>query len=90
MSEERLDRIENKLDDMSKAIVALARIEERMITLFKRMDVLDEVQRENSDRLRKVENASGNNGQMLRFAERIFWIVVSGGIGYLFWLMKGQ
>lgn len=89
MTEDRLDRIENKLDEMSKAIVALARIEERMITLFKRMDTLDAVQDNQDDRLRKVENKVGNNGQALRFAERAFWIIVSGGIGYLFWLMKG-
>ena len=28
----RLERIENKLDEVGKAIVALARMEERMIT----------------------------------------------------------
>jgi len=89
MSDDRFDRIENKLDEMSKAIVALARIEERMITLFKRMDTLDAMQDDQGDRLRVVENRVGNNGQALRFAERAFWIVVSGGIGYLFWLMKG-
>ena len=39
MSEEnRLERIEKKLDEMSKAIISLARMEERMVTLFKRMD----------------------------------------------------
>lgn len=34
----RLNRIEEKLDKVSEAIVSLARMEERMITLFKRMD----------------------------------------------------
>lgn len=89
MSDDRFDRIENKLDEMSKAIVALARIEERMITLFKRMDTLDAVQDDQGSRLRKVENKVGNNGQALRFAERAFWVIASAGIGYLFWLMKG-
>ena len=89
MTEDRLDRIENKLDEMGKATVALARIEERMITLFKRMDTLDAVQDDQGDRLRKVENKVGNNGQALRFAERSFWVIASAGIGYLFWLMKG-
>lgn len=90
MSEDRLARIENKLDEVGHAIVALARMEERMITLFKRMDTLDTVQDDQGDRLRKVENKVGNNGQALRFAERAFWVVASAGIGYLFWLMKGQ
>ena len=42
MSEEqRLDRIEQKLDKLADAVVSLARMEERMLTLFKRMDSHD-------------------------------------------------
>lgn len=89
MSEDRLDRIESKLDEVGKAIVALARMEERMMTLFKRMDTLDAVQDDQTDRLYKLENRVGNNGQALRFAERVFWIVTSAGVGYLFWKIRG-
>ena len=32
-AEDRLDRIEKKLDTMAEAIVSLARMEERMVTL---------------------------------------------------------
>jgi len=90
MDEKRLERIEQKLDDVGKAIVALARMEERMITLFKRMDTLDNEQSEQSRRLNAVENKVGNNGQMLRFAERIFWIVVTGGVAFAFAFFKGE
>ncbi len=89
MNEDRFDRIEAKLDKMSEAITTLARMEERMITLFKRMDTLDAVQDDQGDRLRKIEGKVGINGQALRFAERVFWIVVSGAVGYLFWKMRG-
>ena len=44
--DQRLERIEKKLDTLSDAVVSLARMEERMITLFKRMDNYDENQRE--------------------------------------------
>ena len=85
MSDEaRLERIEKKLDDMGKAIIALARMEERMITLFKRMDALDQEQAQQGRRLQLVENKTGNNGQMLRFAERVFWIVVTAGVAFIF------
>jgi hypothetical protein len=78
MSEEnRLERIEKKLDEMSKAIISLARMEERMVTLFKRMDAYDDQQDKLSDRLSKVEKVSGADGVTLRFLERIFWIVVT-------------
>mgnify|MGYP000715716994 CR=1 FL=1 len=84
----RLERIENKLDEVGKAIVALARMEERMITLFKRMDTLDAEQAAHSRRLALVESKVGNNGQALRFAERVFWIVATSGVGYLFFLLR--
>lgn len=85
----RLGRIESKLDEVGTAIIAMARIEEKMITLFKRMDHYDVTQSDATDRLTKMEMRVGSNGQMLRFAERVFWIVVSAGIGYLFWSLRG-
>lgn len=85
----RLERIENKLDQVGDAIVALARMEERMITLFKRMDALDADQSSQSRRLTLVESRVGSNGQALRFAERVFWIVVTGAIAFAFNYLKG-
>jgi len=85
----RLERIEKKLDQVGDAIVALARMEERMITLFKRMDTLDADQSSHNRRLTLVESRVGSNGQALRFAERVFWIVVTGAIAFAFNYLKG-
>lgn len=91
MSEDaRLERIEKKLDEVGQAIVLLARMEERMVTLFKRMDNFDSEQAAHSTRIAAVEGKVGNNGQMLRFAERLFWIVATAAVGYVFWLMQGN
>jgi|TARA_R110000787_G_scaffold12816_1_gene41005 hypothetical protein len=84
----RLERIENKLDEVGKAIVALARMEERMITLFKRMDTLDNEQSAQERRLSLVENRVGSNGQSLRFAERLFWIIATAAVGLIFFKMR--
>ena len=78
----RLERIEKKLDQVGDAIVAMARMEERMITLFKRMDTLDADQSNQGQRLQKLEGKVGNNGQVLRFAERVFWIVLSAAAAF--------
>jgi len=78
--EKRLERIEQKLDEMSKAIVSLARMEERMVTLFKRMDTYDDAQDKLAERVSKIEKISGADGVTLRFLERIFWIVATAGI----------
>ena len=90
MSEDaRLERIEKKLDEVGQAIVALARMEERMITLFKRMDNLDAEQSNQGRRLQVVEGKVGGNGQTLRFVERVFWIVVTAGVAFAFTGMRG-
>jgi len=85
----RLERIENKLDQVGTAIVALARVEERMVTLFKHMDKLDADSSGLGKRMAAVENRVGSNGQMLRFAERVFWIVVTGAVAFAFNYMRG-
>ncbi len=80
----RLERIEAKLDEMAKAIIALARVEERLVTLFNRLDTIDKDRAAQVKRLQAVEEKTSNNGQSLRFAERVFWIVIAAGITYAF------
>jgi hypothetical protein len=88
MTDARLERIEKKLDEMGEAIIALARMEERMVSLFKRMDNYDKSQARSTERLDKLEKIQGVNGQTLRFAERVFWIIISAAVGYLFFKMR--
>tara|TARA_R110000764_G_scaffold3710_1_gene15310 strand:+ start:89 stop:367 length:279 start_codon:yes stop_codon:yes gene_type:complete len=85
MSEDaRLERIEKKMDEIGAAIVSLARMEERMRTVLKRMDALDIEHTAQSRKLSKLEGTVGLNGQSLRFAERIFWITATGAIAFAF------
>jgi hypothetical protein len=83
--DQRLERIEKKLDQMGEAIVSLARMEERMVTLFKRMDTYDGKQDNLQERIHVLEKRQGVNGQTLRFAERLFWIVAAAGVSYIFY-----
>ena len=39
--DERLSRMEDKLDRLSEAVVAMARMEERILTVFKRLEHID-------------------------------------------------
>ena len=41
MSDERLSRMEDKLDKLSEAVVEMARMEERLLTIFKRLEHMD-------------------------------------------------
>ena len=80
--DDRLARIEKKLDDVGQAIVSLARMEERMVTLFRRMDTYDKAQDSVEARLSDLERSVGTNGVSIRFAERVFWIVLAAGVTY--------
>ena len=72
--EDRLDRIETKVDKLSEAMVEMVRMEERMVTAFKRMDNIVEYQKKADDRLDEMEKQAIVRGQKIAFAERIFWI----------------
>jgi hypothetical protein len=83
MSEDRLTRIEDKLDKMSEAITLLARMEERMVTLFKRMDKYDENQTKLADRVGAVEKVTLQRGVVYHLLDKGFWLVVGAGLTWI-------
>lgn len=76
MDESRLVRIEEKLDKLADAVVSLARMEERMITLFKRMDTYENRQNTIEARVIEVEKISVSRGAIFRIVDKATWIVV--------------
>lgn len=69
----RLNRIEEKLDRVGEAIISLARMEERMITLFRRMDNYDQNQNTLEGRVNKIEVTSASSA----WVERVVWLIVA-------------
>lgn len=88
MDTHRLSRIEDKLDKLAEAVVSLARMEERMVTLFNRMGKYEERQDGLEARIDEVEDANIKNGATLRFAERVFWVVTTAAISTGFWYLR--
>jgi hypothetical protein len=70
----RLNRIEEKLDKVGEAIISLARMEERMVTLFGRMDIYDKRQTTMEERVTKIEVSNAGSA----WVERIVWLIVGG------------
>ena len=68
----RLNRIEEKPDKVGEAIISLARMEERMITLFRRMDNYDQNQSAIEGRVNKIEVSNAGSA----WVERIVWLIV--------------
>lgn len=76
MDESRLIRIEDKVDKLSEAVVSLARMEERMITLFKRMDSYELTQHHLQTRVTEVEKVSASRSAIFRLVDKLVWIVI--------------
>ena len=79
-----MERIEIKLDSVAEALVALARLDEKTTSLYRRLDTLDDQQTQQSNRLVTLEGSVGSNGASLRFAERLFWIVLAAVVTFAF------
>ena len=70
MNDNRLSRMEEKLDKLSEAVISTARIEERMISVFKRLDRVDEGFNKSDKRMDELEQTSIRRCQNIAFAER--------------------
>ena len=82
--DDRLDRIELKVDRLAEAMVEMARMEERLVTVFKRMESMCDTLKKLDDRLDEIERKALLRGQKIAFAERIFWMVCTGAVGLAF------
>ena len=84
MEDERLSRMKTKIDKLSEAVFAMARMEERMITVFKRLDMSDIAWTKYDDRINEIKRKALIKGQKIAFAERIFWMILTGAVGLCF------
>ena len=84
MTDARLSRMEEKLDKLSEAVISMARIEERMISVFKRLDRVDEGFNKSDKRMDELEQTSIKQGQNIAFSERPFWVILTGSVSLVF------
>jgi chromosome segregation ATPase len=77
----RLDRIEEKIDKLSDAIVLLARAEEKIHNLQERLTVTLSKLNDFDDRVRSVEALASDNEQKLTAMTKFLWIIITGVVG---------
>lgn len=88
MEDLRLSRIESKLDKLADAVVSLARMEERMLTLFKRIDQYEERQQKIEERVTEIEKEDAGKDSVFSVINRSIWLVAGIAIAFMFDLMK--
>jgi len=84
----RLERIEEKLDKLSDTVADLARIEERMLSVFKRLDRHEKRLDDQEDDIREISNDVLLNSKSVKGAERLMWIAISAGASFLVYMMR--
>ena len=59
----------------------MARMEERLLTIFKRLEHMDAAFKKYDDRVDEIEKQALIRGQKIAFAERLFWMFATGDVG---------
>ena len=80
--EKSIDKFGDKLDELTKVVTDLARIEERMITLFKRMDQYDRKHDSLDGRLTSVEEDTTQRGVIDRVMDKALWLILGAGLAF--------
>lgn len=73
---DRLDRIEEKIDKLSDAIISIARAEEKITTLASFSKQQSEMIGELTRRLERIEGAVANNAAVVNIINKVFWIIM--------------
>jgi len=86
----RLDRIEEKIDKLTDAMVSIARAEEKIVSLEKRFDTIERERADLYDKLeiyhQKMDNLEilvTKNGNTINIINNLFWVILVAVIGAL-------
>jgi DNA repair exonuclease SbcCD ATPase subunit len=77
----RLDRIEEKLDRLTDAMVAMARAEEKIINLQEDQNNMFERMNKHSEKLDEIERVCNDNHRTICVINKLFWVVTVAVIG---------
>lgn len=80
-TDKRLDRIEEKIDKLTDALVSMARFEEKIDSYSKYRD--DSWARMNkfSEKLDHIEKSVAENAQTVQVINKLFWAVIVAAVG---------
>lgn len=76
-SDERMNRIENKLDQLAEAIVSIARAEEKIASLVEDTHNIKLAVNNTHYKLHEVELQTINNAADLKTLNKFFWLIAS-------------
>ena len=84
----RLEKLETKIDRLSDAVIAIARIEERVTTVLKQNDRFIARMDRLEDRVEIVEQKAIVSSRGINTFERAFWIILSGIVSIIVYNLR--
>lgn len=84
----RFDRLEQKIDKLTDAVTKIVRVEEQLISNNKRVDRLEIRVDKNETDIDNVALLVRENKGVVKFGEKLFWIIATGLISSAFWLLR--
>jgi seryl-tRNA synthetase len=88
MSEERLNRIEIKLDKLVDIVESIARVEEKLVANDSKLNRLEFRMDKIEDEVVKVSKTARDNSSVASFADKLFWVIIGGGVSLIAWVIK--
>lgn len=76
-TEHRLDRIEQKIDKLSEAIISIARAEEKLVSLENDKKFLMDKMISVEERVSSVEKKTDDNASTISIIHKVSWIIVT-------------
>lgn len=85
----RLDRIENKIDDLADAMISMARAEEKLVAMKEDHDKMYERVNRLSQKLDDIERRVLDNYKTVQVINKLFWVAIvtaAGAIAAHVWM----
>jgi len=90
MSEERLNRIETKLDKLVDIVESIARVEEKLVANDSKLNRLEFRMDKIEDEVVNVSKVARDNSGVASFADKFFWIIIGGGVSLIAWVIRNN
>lgn len=88
MDDSRFDRLERKIDKLTDAVTKIVRVEEKLVAHDQRVDRLEKRVDRNEDDIDTLAELVRENKGVAKFADKLFWVVVTALIGLGFWMIR--
>ena len=86
--EQRLDRIESKLDKLGEALIEISRVEEKLVAQGDRMARFEYRLDQQENDLDSVAKLVHQNKSSSATVERFFWVLVTAGVSSLMYFVR--